>query len=280
MISADSQFDASVVADHYDELDVFYRELWGEHVHHGLWGSGRESSEVAVRHLVDVVAKKAQIKPGDQVIDIGCGYGAAARQLVQHYGAEVTAITLSSAQHVYAQSVTAGTNPVYLVADWLTTDFAQSFQAAIAIESSEHMPDRNEFFRRAYKVLETGGRFVVCAWLSGDAPSSREIAWLLRPICDEGKLSHLPTLNELVASAKAAGFELVNSQDCTCSVRRTWGIVFRRMIGRVLTDSRYRDFLRDPRRRNRMFALTVVRLWLAYQVGAMRYGIITLERKR
>ena len=32
----------SDVADHYDELDVFYREVWGEHVHHGLWRTGRE----------------------------------------------------------------------------------------------------------------------------------------------------------------------------------------------------------------------------------------------
>jgi len=35
--------------------------------------NGQESSEVAVRHLVDVVAKEAEIKPGDHVIDIGCG---------------------------------------------------------------------------------------------------------------------------------------------------------------------------------------------------------------
>ncbi|MBV8276382.1 MAG: class I SAM-dependent methyltransferase [Verrucomicrobia bacterium] len=280
MISAESAFDTSIVADHYDELDVFYRELWGEHVHHGLWVSGQENPEVAVRHLVDIVAQAAQIKPGDQVIDIGCGYGAAARQLVQQYGAEVTAITLSSAQHAYAQSTTAGTNPVYLIADWLTTDFPQNFQAAIAIESSEHMPDRDEFFRRAYNVLQVGGRFVVCAWLSRESPSSIEIAWLLRPICDEGRVPHLPTLNELISSAKAAGFELVNSEDCSRGVRRTWGIILRRMIGRLLTDSRYRAFLLDRRRRNRIFALTVVRLWLAYRVGAMRYGIVTVERKQ
>ena len=278
MISAASQFDAAVVADHYDELDVFYRELWGEHVHHGLWVNGQESPEVAVRHLVDVVAKEAQIKPGDHVIDIGCGYGAAARQLTEYYGAEVTAITLSLAQHAYAQSVTPGTNPVYLIADWLTTDFPQSFKGAIAIESSEHMSDRDEFFRRAYKVLEAGGRFVVCAWLSGEAPSSMEITWLLRPICDESRIPYLPTLDELVASARAAGFEVVNSRDCTRAVRRTWGIIFRRLIGSLLTDSRYRAFLRDPRRRNRIFALTVVRLCLAYRVGAMRYGIVTLQR--
>jgi len=280
LISAASQFDAAVVADHYNELDVFYRALWGEHVHHGLWVNGQESPEVAVRHLVDVVAKEAQIKPGDHVIDIGCGYGAAARQLAQYYGAEVTAITLSSAQHAYAQTVTADTNPLYLLADWLTTDFSRRFEAAIAIESSEHMPDRDEFFRRAYKALEAGGRFVVCAWLSSEAPSPMEVAWLLRPICDEGRLPCLPTLNELAASAKAVGFEVVNTQDCTRAVRRTWGIIFRRMIGSLLTDSRYRAFLLDPRRRNRIFALTVVRLWLAYRVGAMRYGIVTLERKR
>ena len=280
MISAPSQFDAAIVADHYDELDVFYRELWGEHVHHGLWVTGQESPEVAARHLVDVVAKKARIKPGDHVIDIGCGYGAAARQLAEYYGAKVTAITLSLAQHAYAQNVTVGTNPVYLLADWLATDFPQSFQVAIAIESSEHMPDRDEFFRRAYKVLEARGRLVVCAWLSSEAPSSLEVAWLLRPICDDGRVPHLPTLNELVASAKACGFELINSQDCTHAVRRTWGIIFRRMIGRLLTDSRYRAFLLDPRRRNRVFALAVIRLWLAYRVGAMRYGIVTLQREK
>jgi tocopherol O-methyltransferase len=280
LISAESNFDSSVFADHYDELDVFYRELWGEHVHHGLWVSGQESTEVAVRHLVDVVAQEAQIKPGDRVIDIGCGYGATARQLVEQYGAEVTAITLSSIQHAYALSASTGSNPIYLVADWLTTDFPQDFQAAIAIESSEHMPDRDEFFRRAYNVLEASGRFVVCAWLSSEAPSSLEIAWLLRPICHEGRLPHLPTLNELIASARAAGFELVNSQDCTHAVRRTWGIILRRMICRLLTVGRYRAFLLDRRRRNRIFALTVVRLWLAYWVGAMRYGIVTLRREK
>jgi tocopherol O-methyltransferase len=32
---------AESVARHYDTLDRFYREIWGEHVHHGLWRGGR-----------------------------------------------------------------------------------------------------------------------------------------------------------------------------------------------------------------------------------------------
>ncbi len=35
------------VADHYEELDRIYREVWGEHVHHGLWRTGRESKGTA-----------------------------------------------------------------------------------------------------------------------------------------------------------------------------------------------------------------------------------------
>jgi tocopherol O-methyltransferase len=280
LISAQSAFDPSVVADHYNELDLFYRELWGEHVHHGLWVGGNESPEVAVKHLVDVVAEEAQIKPGDQVIDIGCGYGAAARQLAEQHGAQVTGVTLSQVQCTYAKSRSIGSNPLYLIADWLSTDFMpQSFSAAIAIESLEHMPDRDEFFQRAHHVLKVRGRFVICAWLSREAPSALETKWLLQPVCDEGRIPHLQTMSELIAMAKTAGFDLVNSQDCTQAVSRTWGIILRRMIGRLLTDHRYRTFLIDQRRRNRIFALTIVRLWLAYGIGAMRYGIVTLRRE-
>ena len=40
------------VASHYDDLDAFYREIWGEHVHHGVWHTGRESDLEAAENLV------------------------------------------------------------------------------------------------------------------------------------------------------------------------------------------------------------------------------------
>ena len=42
------------VAGHYDELDAVYREIWGEHVHHGLWRTGRESVAEATHALADL----------------------------------------------------------------------------------------------------------------------------------------------------------------------------------------------------------------------------------
>ncbi|HEY0370336.1 MAG TPA: class I SAM-dependent methyltransferase, partial [Chthoniobacterales bacterium] len=89
------------VASHYDELDQFYREVWGEHVHHGLWLRGNESREEAVLNLVDLIAREAQIAPALRVCDIGCGYGATAGVLAAG-GAEVTGITISPAQFRYA----------------------------------------------------------------------------------------------------------------------------------------------------------------------------------
>jgi hypothetical protein len=54
----------AAVAAHYDELDVFYREIWGEHVHHGFWATGRESRLAAVEALVDLMATRLDLAPG------------------------------------------------------------------------------------------------------------------------------------------------------------------------------------------------------------------------
>ena len=42
MIVPNAPQSAADVAGHYDELDAVYRAIWGEHVHHGLWRTGRE----------------------------------------------------------------------------------------------------------------------------------------------------------------------------------------------------------------------------------------------
>ena len=78
------------VAEHYDELDRWYLAIWGEHVHHGLWFTGRESTQEATLNLVTRLAERLSIGPGARVCDIGCGYGATARVLAREYGAAVT----------------------------------------------------------------------------------------------------------------------------------------------------------------------------------------------
>jgi len=55
---------SAAVAQHYDDLDPFYRELWGDHVHHGLWTTGLENPAQAVENLIACVARRLELDPG------------------------------------------------------------------------------------------------------------------------------------------------------------------------------------------------------------------------
>ncbi|MGA8477038.1 MAG: methyltransferase domain-containing protein [Chthoniobacterales bacterium] len=280
MIAPEQPVSEAAIADHYDELDPFYRDIWGQHVHHGLWLNGNETSEEAVRKLVELVAQKAELRRDERVIDIGCGYGASARLLAENYGAAVTAITMSAVQYAFAQGTAPGPELTYILGNWYSLEFASdSFDLAIAIESGEHMPDKVEFARRAYRVLRPGGRFVLCAWLSADRVSKWQTDFLMRPICVGGRIPNLATGQEYIDAVTKAGFQAAGSQDLTGQVKRTWSIAIRRFVERVFQDRRYRSFLFNRSIRNRIFALTVVQIWLAYRVGAMQYRIFRFDKK-
>ena len=279
MIASEQPVTEAAIANHYDELDLFYRDLWGQHVHHGLWLEGDETPEEAVRKLVELVAQKAALRQRERVIDIGCGYGASARLLAENYGAAVTAITMSAVQHAFAQGTAPGPELTYILGNWYSLEFApDSFDLAIAIESGEHMPDKVEFARRAFRVLRSGGRFVLCAWLSADQVPQWQADFLMKPICAEGRIPNLATAQEYIDAATQAGFCAADSQDLTDRVKQTWWVAVKRLFPRILRDKRYRAFLFDGSRRNRIFGITLVRIWLAYQTGAMRYRIFRFDK--
>lgn len=276
MISSRTKIEGAAVASHYDELDHFYRDVWGDHVHHGLWLSGDETRAQAMLQLANLVADRAGAAHGVRICDIGCGYGATARVMAAR-GADVTGITISPAQAAIGQRESE--NPKIICGNWLQNDFAaNSFDAAIAIESSEHMPDLAQFFAQAARVLRPGGRLVICAWLSAEQPTRTATRWLLEPICREGRMPHLSTAVEYDAIAQRAGFHMQRCEDVTRQVQQTWPAIVRRLLVKLATAPRYVRFLFKPHAKNRMFALTIVRIWTAYRVGAMRYGIFTFVK--
>lgn len=280
MILAGSPQTAAAVAAHYDELDPFYREIWGEHVHHGYWERGDESPEQAACALVELVADRLALSPGQTVCDIGCGYGATARILAERHGVHVTGVTLSRAQASFAaRRGPADGSVVILHGDWLANDLPDgAFDRAYAIESSEHMADKGRFFAEARRVLRPGGRLVVCAWLARPAPRSWEARWLLEPICREGRLPGLGEQADYLRLAGQAGLVTVAAEDLSARVARTWSVCARRLLGRLATDPRYRRHLLDRRASDRVFALTLVRLLLAYRTGSVRYGLMAFTR--
>ena len=280
MISSSEPVTVHQVADHYDELDRYYREIWGEHVHHGLWERGDETPGEAVLNLIKHVARRGEITAGKRVCDVGCGYGGTARVLTSEFGAMVSAITISAAQYRYAISQRGeNRSPEYFLGDWASNELPSGvFDAVISIESSEHMQDKPAFFCQAHRVLKTGGRMVVCAWLASENATSARRQHLLEPICREGRLPGMGTEADYRKWFDDAGFAVATFEDLSARVRKTWSVCLARLLQSLLRRPDYLRFLFASSSRNRVFLVTVARIRLAYALGAMRYGIFTASK--
>ncbi len=192
-------------------------------------------------------------------------------------------ITLSPTQHALASSRIGPEERVTVrLGDWLENEFPdQSFDAAVALESTEHM-DKPRSLAQAHRVLRAGGRLVICAWLAAENPRPWEVRYLLEPICREGRLPGLASESDYREVFEQCGFELERYEDLSAKVKRTWTICIRRSLARALTDRRVQRYLLSPRHvaRNREFFLTIFRIRLAYATGAMRYGLFSARRPR
>jgi tocopherol O-methyltransferase len=100
----------------------------------------------------------------------------------------------------------------------------------------------------------------------------------LEPICREGRLAGMGTRDEYRRWAEVAGLTLVHYEDVSRQVRRTWSIVTRRVLVKLATTRRYRNYLTSRDKQHRQFALSLPRLILAYRTGAMRYGVFTFQK--
>lgn len=260
------------VAAHYDALDRFYRDVWGLHLHHGLFEAGEREVEAATARMIDHAAHLAGIGPGSRVADVGCGYGGTVRHLAS---ARVTGFTLSEAQAAVARERDPRCD--VRVRDWLENDLVDGeCDAVVAIESLSHMPDKAAAFAQCARVLRPGGRLVLCDWLACAQRGWRDRA-LLEPICAEGRLPSMHTAAEYGEIAAAAGLRVTHFEDRSRDVSRTWTICLVRGAQRVATDPELRRFLASSHP-DRVFALTLVRILAAYGARAMVYGIMVAER--
>jgi tocopherol O-methyltransferase len=276
MIASSSPVSTADVARHYDDLDAFYREVWGEHVHHGLFRDGARSPEDSTRALIELVARRARIGAGTRVCDVGCGYGGTARALARERGAVVTGVTLSRAQREVALQMGGRSgDPDIVLGDFLAQRFEPgSFDVVISIESSEHFADKPALFAEARRLLAPGGRLAVCAWLACEAPRPWEERHLLEPICREGRLPGLGTEQDYVRFLREAGFRAPDVEDLTGDVQDTWAICLARLGAGLVTRRDFRAALMDRGLQDRVFLLTMMRILAAYRLRAMRYALL------
>ncbi|MCL2656691.1 MAG: class I SAM-dependent methyltransferase [Betaproteobacteria bacterium] len=98
------QIDADSIGYHYDVSNDFYR-AWldrGMVYSCGYFKNASDSLEIAQQQKIDHVLNKIDLKPGERLLDIGCGWGGLVIRAAQKYGARCVGITLSQNQHALA----------------------------------------------------------------------------------------------------------------------------------------------------------------------------------
>ncbi len=163
---------------HYDLGNHLYRCMLDKRMIYscGYW-SGADSLDQAQENKLELVARKLCLQKGMRVLDIGCGWGGAARYLAERHGVEVVGITISPSQAELAQEVCADLPVEIRLQDY--RECTGTFDRIYSIGMFEHVGYRNHrpFMDVVRKLLRTDGLFVLHT-IGGNTSVNRTDAWI------------------------------------------------------------------------------------------------------
>src|SRR6266404_8016576 len=217
--------DKNRVVEHYDAISPYYRALWGEHLHHGYWIRGDESKDTAQLQLIQHLAQLANIKPGSEILDIGCGFGGSSLYLAKTFAASVTGITISSVQVEMAKKSAAeqNLNANFLLMDAEAMTFEKQFDVLWSVESISHYQDRQKFFASAARLLKPGGIIALTDWFKKPNLPRAELRKYIHPI-EQGMFVRLEEIGHYEEFLRSNGMEILRREELTSRCARTWDI--------------------------------------------------------
>jgi cyclopropane-fatty-acyl-phospholipid synthase len=233
---------------HYDVGDDFYR-LWLDPTLSyscALWEAGEPDDrlEAAQRRKIEHHIAQARARGAARVLDVGCGWGAVLRHLVEEAGVgQATGLTLSRRQADWVSSWQHPRIEVRLES-WVDHVPASPYDAVISIGAFEHFarPDWSDeekvsayraFFARCRDWLRPGGclSLQTIAYGNANAGTAKEVPehrFLLGQIFPEAEL---PTLDNLVRACDGL-FEVVLLRNDREDYERTCRVWCQRLVAR------------------------------------------------
>ena len=147
---------------HYDVGNDLYERMLDKRMMYscGYWQDAKNLDE-AQEHKLELICRKLKLEPGMRVLDIGCGWGGAARYMAEKYDVEVVGVSVSKEQIALANELSEGLNVRYEFADY--RDLDEQFDRIYSIGMFEHVGYKNyeTFFQVASRCLKDGGLFVL-----------------------------------------------------------------------------------------------------------------------
>jgi sarcosine/dimethylglycine N-methyltransferase len=159
---------AQVAEEYYDSdaADRFYATIWGgEDIHIGIYESPSEPIQRASRRTVERLAQVLSPEPGARILDLGAGYGGAARYLVDAYDCRVDCLNISEVQNRRNQQLTAALGMSHAI-EVIHASFEDiprpdgCYDAVWSQDAFLHSGARRRVLAEVERVLRPGGSLI------------------------------------------------------------------------------------------------------------------------
>jgi cyclopropane-fatty-acyl-phospholipid synthase len=147
---------------HYDiGNDVFEAMLDSSMSYSCAYWAKAETLEQAQQDKLDMICRKLELKPGERLLEIGCGWGGLARHAAANYGVTVLGVTVSKEQQKLAQERCAGLPVDIRLMDYRLLE--GRFDKIVSVGMFEHVGPKNYpvYFQKTFDLLEDDGLFLL-----------------------------------------------------------------------------------------------------------------------
>ena len=206
---------------HYDVSNKFYRLWLDERMVYSCayFRNDADSLDQAQAQKLDHVCRKLMLNPGDEFLDIGCGWGALVLHAAQNYGVNATGITLSQNQYDYVKAriteLGLGDRVRVQLRDYLDLPEERPFDKIASIGMFEHVGIRNypRYFGKIRRVLKPGGLVlnhgITHNSLGADSLGSGIGDFVEEYVFPGGQLAHV---SRVIQGLAADGLELIDAE--------------------------------------------------------------------
>lgn len=182
---------------HYDIGNDVFKAMLDRSMNYscGYWLHA-DNLDQAQHDKMDLICRKLELKPGEHLLEIGCGWGSLARHAAKYFGVSVTGITVSREQQQLAQERCTGL-PVHIeLMDY--RELQGQYDKLVSVGMFEHVGPKNyrAYFETATRLMKDDGLFLLHS--IGIHASSRTVdPWIDKYIFPNGKL---PSAREITSA--------------------------------------------------------------------------------
>ncbi len=191
-----------VAEQHYNLDNAFYRDMLGPTMSYtcAYWKDAT-TLEQAQEQKHDLICRKLNLKPGEKVLELGCGWGGFARFAAEHYGVHMTSINIASEQVKYAREVCRDFPVTIIESDYREVSRYNpqglQFDKIVSIGMCEHVGYKNyeHFLSVAAQNLKEEGLFLLHT-IGGNKFTTKCDAWTNHYIFPGGVLPSIQGLGK------------------------------------------------------------------------------------